>query len=102
MKKNHTYILELQILLNKKQKYFKGYTSNFGIINGELSLEEIRKLFMSDPNKPLNETNDFIKDRWYAYFDSINFSKLKNKLIDTSGGCNDGEIHNVSTKYLTT
>ena len=87
---------------NKKQKYFKGYISNFGIINGELSLEEIRKLFMSDPNKPINETNDFIKDRWYAYFDSINFSKLKNKLIDTSGGCNDGEIHNVSTKYLTT
>lgn len=57
---------------------------------------------MSDANKPLNETNDFVKDRWYAYFDSSNFSKLKNKLLDTSGGYNDGEIQNVKIQYLKT
>ena len=85
-----------------KKKMFRGFISNFGIIHGELSLEEVRKLFMSDANKPLNETNDFVKDRWYAYFDSSNFSKLKNKLLDTSGRYNDGEIQNVKTQYLKT
>ena len=85
-----------------KQKYFQGYVSNFGIIHGELSLEEIRTLFISNPNEPLDTQNEFLDGRWYAYYDSLNYSKLKNSLQDTSGRYNHGEVHNVSIESTRT
>lgn len=67
-----------------KQKFFKGYIHNFGILHGELSLEEVRKLFLSDPNISLIDSNPEIKDRWRAYYDSSTMTVLNNFWLDAS------------------
>lgn len=85
-----------------KQKYFKGFIHNFGILHGELSIEEIRKLFLSNPNKPLNITNPELNDRWKTYFDSSNFSILNNTWIDSTPIKSMGENINVDYKKITT
>lgn len=85
-----------------KQKYFKGYISNFGILHGELSLKEIRKLFLSDPDLPLTDTNPELDVRWKAYFDSSMFSVLTNSWVDSTPIKLIGENNNVKYKYLTT
>jgi len=87
---------------DNKKKMFRGYISNFGIIHGELSLGETKKLFTSDPNKPLPDTNSFLNERWYGYFDSINFSRLENKLLDTSGRRNHGIVNKCGVKTIET
>ena len=85
-----------------KQKYFNGYISNFGIIHGELSLGETKKLFTSNPNERLTDTNEFLQGRWYAYYDSIDYSKLKNIVKDTSGRFNHGVLHNCTIEHVST
>lgn len=79
---------------NKKQKFFSGYISNFGVIYGEVTLETVRKMFMSDPNLPLNEQIEELKenDRWYGYFDSLNYNRVTKTLPDTSGRHNHAEV----------
>lgn len=85
-----------------KQKYFKGYISNFGIIHGELSLQEVRKLFRTNPNKSLSKENSFLEGRWYSYYDSLNYSKLKGLVLDDSGRFNHGVYNNVKLKSIKT
>lgn len=85
-----------------KQKYFKGYINNFGILHGELSLEEIRKLFLSDPNIPLTQTNPELNERWKIYLDSSKFSVLTNSWIDSTPIKSVGENFNVEYKKIIT
>lgn len=85
-----------------KRKMFRGFISNFGIIHGELSLAETKKLFGSNPNDSLMDTNEFLNDRWYGYFDSLDFSKLQKKLLDSSRRQNYGTIHNCGIKKVET
>ena len=86
----------------EKQKYFKGYISNFGIIHGELSIKEVRKLFYSNQNESLIEQNHFLNDRWYAYFDSNDYSRLTDTLNDTSGRQNHGSSYNCKLETIKT
>lgn len=69
----------------EKPKFFKGYLSNFGILHGELSKEEVRKLYLSDPNIPLNTAVPELEGRWNGYWDSLNVQKDGYTLADTSG-----------------
>lgn len=85
-----------------KQKYFKGYIHNFGVLHGELSIKEIRKLFLSDPNLPLDKSIPELGDRWKTYFDSSNFSVLRNTWIDSTPMKAVGENINVEYKKITT
>ena len=88
----------------EKQNYFNGYLVNFGILNGELSLEEIRKIFLSDPNKPINFTQPELLDRWTGYWDSSSVidSSTEYTAIDTSGYDNHGWGINCSLKHIST
>ena len=85
-----------------KQKFFKGYISNIGILHGELSKEEIRKLFLSNPNLPLTETNEHLKDRWNGYWDSLNLDENGYTLKDLSGYKNDAWLKNCLIKDIKT
>jgi len=85
-----------------KQKFFKGHITNFGILHGELSLEEIRKLFYTDPNTSLYDSNPELKERWKAYYDSSNFSLLNNKWIDATPIKAEGENYNVQYQKINT
>lgn len=89
-------------LRNEKNKYFNGFISNFGIVHGELSLSETKKLFTSNPNESLVDNNPFLEGRWYAYFDSNDYSKLEGVLKDTSGRENHGTIHNCKYERIET
>lgn len=73
----------------KKPKFFKGYFSNFGILHGELSKEDVRKLYLSNPNIPLNDAVPELEGRWNGYWDSLHVQKDGYTLIDTSGYNND-------------
>lgn len=81
-----------------KQKFFKGYIHNFGILHGELSLEEVRKLFLSDPNVSLIDSNPEIKDRWRAYYDSSTMTVLNNFWLDSSYKQEIAENFNIEYK----
>jgi len=83
-----------------KQKFFKGYIHNFGILHGELSLEEVRKLFFSDPNVSLIDSNPEIKDRWRAYYDSSTMTVLNNFWLDSSYKKDIAENFNIEFKEV--
>ena len=85
-----------------KAKFFKGHISNIGILHGELSKEEVRKLYLSDPNVPLTETNPELKDRWNGYWDSLHLAENKFILKDLSGYNNDAWLKNCLIRYLKT
>lgn len=91
-----------------KQNYFKGHLINFGILNGELSLEEIRKIFLNNPNTPVNFCNPELLDRWTGYWDSSSVTDTAKEftLIDTSGYDNHGwgvncEVSHIKTNKVT-
>ena len=69
----------------EKPKFFKGYLSNIGILHGELSKEEVKKLYLSNPNERLVDTNEHLKSRWNGYWDSLDLQKDGYTLKDTSG-----------------
>ena len=85
-----------------KQKFFKGSISNIGILHGELSREEVRKLYLSDPNKPLTETNPHLKDRWNGYWDSLNLDEDGYTLKDSSSYGNNAWLQNCLIKDIKT
>jgi hypothetical protein len=85
-----------------KQKFFKGYISNIGILHGELTKAEIKKLFLSDPNRPLTETNPELNNRWNGYWDSLSLDENGYTLKDLSGYKNDAWLKNCLIKDLKT
>ena len=87
-----------------KKNFFKGHLVNFGFINGELGIDEVRKIFFSPTNTPLNFSNPELLDRWLGYWDSSSVidSSTEFTLIDSSGYDNHGWGINCSTKTLRT
>lgn len=85
-----------------KQKFFKGFIMNFGLLHGELSIEEIRKLFLSDSSLSIIDTNPNLFERWKAYYDSFNFSTLKNSWVDSTPIKAEGINNNAKLKKVKT
>lgn len=87
-----------------KQNYFKGHLINFGLLHGELSLEEIRNIFLYSTNTPINFSANNLMDRWLGYWDSSSVidSNLEFTAIDTSSYGNHGWGINCSTDKVNT
>ena len=85
-----------------KPKFYNGHIVNFGILHGEIGRQDVRKLFFSDHNLPITETNPELNDRWNGYYDSNNYSKFTNSWKDTSQYRNDGELFNTSLSLCST
>ena len=85
-----------------KKNFFKGHLINFGILNGELGIEEVRKIFLENTNTPLNFALPELMDRWLGYWDSSSVidSSKEFTAIDTSGYDNHGWGINCSTKEV--
>lgn len=84
-----------------KQKFFRGFISNIGILHGELSRQQVRKLHRSNPNIPLTESNEELKDRWNGYWDSLHVDQKDGfTLKDTSGYNNNAWLKNCMIKNL--
>lgn len=85
-----------------KPKFYNGHIINFGVLHGEIGRQEVRKLFLSDHNLPITETNPELNDRWNGYYDSKDYSKLNNIWKDTSGYENNGELFNTTLTVCNT
>lgn len=89
----------------EKQKFFNGYISNFGILNKELSKQEVKKIFLTNSNESLFNQCIEIKDNWNCYYDSNTFNleelTLKNEVNGSTVNVVNCSIKDIRTNSVT-